>query len=841
MRIQKKNTRPTYFSNYLSEMAAVIILLLAVNLTSCSSSDSEELVPDLNPGDVVTNFQAVKQYDKTPTFHSDVDMLVSHAWDLRLLRWVYFIMASNGFGDNEAFSASPDKIGEDELTATTTKILYDLIAYMQDTAEDREEALQRLEDSGVLVTPTGTRGIISDTYDFNKACIQTQMMGRKSMLAVMHQLGWTTNAGKMKEAYNELPAELRRGYTNASDFWSDFSAGKLDKRANQIFLNTYTYADPEFGEKARDMGITPGKNIVVAGAQLIEKGAALVIDASPIATEIGYGKDLFNAYAATEGLFKKGDVKGFLQNAAGNLINYGRDAKKLADNLKNLDIIYWEAGDNFWDLFGKDATTIITNEVVFDAYADGMKVDVPHLVKTRDRNGKNIMLVIVVDEKTGKTNISYVLDEDGNVISNPSLPGPKTITALDRKTGKRYTKKVNVEDDVVDVDMEYDEEVLEEVPVNGYIKMSPSTVNVISNGGSVRSMIITNYLYYTCSTKEKWLSAKIPSDMNVINVTAAKNDTEEERRGAITISATDSKGKVLKSTVLTVVQEAPYKADNWVTVSPSSLEFDGNGGKQEVMVDHSSDMPAIIANVSDDLAGWATVSWKETSIGWNMVVDVSQNDTGKERSGVIIVYAAANEAARDKAYEEGVFDPQQVVATTVLVKQAAASEITVSSIDFLTNLNTSWSDNEGGSGETPWTYKVNTQHYPDFKFSVSTKGDIVYIRGKGSGNYKDSFNSYTYECEISIDIQNLQGGSNSVITDMALYNKTTRDDGVIDVVELEAGNITYDVIYGRWQSSEERGMKYVSFYNNHKGYRGKITNYDLKHSKDNTIYISIFK
>ena len=57
------------------------------------------------------------------------------------------------------------------------------------------------------------------------------------------------------------------------------------------------------------MGITPGKNVTVAGAQLIEKGAALVIDASPMSTQLGYGKDLFGAVKATEDLVTKGDVK----------------------------------------------------------------------------------------------------------------------------------------------------------------------------------------------------------------------------------------------------------------------------------------------------------------------------------------------------------------------------------------------------------------------------------------------------------------------------------------------------------------------------------------------------
>ena len=653
-----------------SLMAMAILLLTSLN--SCSSG-SDEPEPVIQPGDVVTDFKQVKQYGTTTQFQNDLDALVTYAFDIRAVRWAYFYMASKGL-EAQPFSATADEIDRDDYSRYYAETLYDIIDDIVERSEQYEEALQRLEDSDVLTRPTAsTRGILSDAFDFMFSCKKTQTMGRKSVVTVMRELGWTNDAKKLKEVYDGLPSNLKRGYSNSNDFWRDFSKGELDSRANQVFVNVYNYADPEFGDKARDLDITPGKNITVAGAELIEKGAALVIDASPMSTQLGYGKDLYGAAKATEDLVTKGDVKGFLQNVTGNLINYGRDAAKLAHKLQGYDINYWVAFDDFWDNFGKDAATIYANDVAFNSYLNEDTGElIPNMVKTKDKNGQEINLLVMVDTQSGKTIIGYVFDKDGNIIANPELPGNKQITVVNRHTGKRTTKTVPVpKDGETIVETEFDEVKLDENPENGYIEVKSNPFGVSSTGGNFKAMIVSNYLYYTCATKDDWLSASIASDINYLYFRVSSNDTGKERRGSITVSATDSKGKVLKSTVLTVVQEIPEKTEHWVSASPSSVEFDAKGGKKEVVIDHSNALNYTVPVIGDDLVGWCDLKWKETATGWNIVVDVNPNNTGQERSGTFTVYAAASEEYRDRAINEGVFDPDVVAATTVVVKQTA--------------------------------------------------------------------------------------------------------------------------------------------------------------------------
>ena len=718
---------------------AILVMTALISVSCTKDSDTPE--PDLKPGDVVTDFKKVTQYSASRQFQTDLDALVTYALDIRAVRWAYYQMASKGGGD--PFSATPDDIESNAKCKTGVKNLYDMIDQIVERADQYEEALQRLENSEVLTRSTSTtRGIISDAWDFMTGCKQTQTMGRKSVVTIMRELGWTSDAKKLKEIYDGLPSSLRRGYSNSNDFWRDFSKGTLDSRANQIFTNVYNYADPEFGDKARDLGITPGKNVTVAGAQLIEKGAALVIDASPMSTQLGYGKDLFGAVKATEDLVTKGDVKSFMQNVAGNLINYGRDAAKLAHKMQGLDIIYWEAADNFWDNFGKDAATIYMNDVAFGDLEKGGAELIPNMVRTHDKNGQEINLLVMVDTQRGKTIIGYVFDKDGNIIANPELPGQKQITVVNRNTGKRTTKTVPVKkDEETDVETEFDEEQLEENPKDGYIEMNPKSLGDEGTGGSYKAMIVTNYLYYTCKTEDDWVSASVASDMNYLYVKLSKNETGKERSGKVTVSATDSKGKVLKSTVLVVKQTLPEPTEYWVSATPSSVVFDAKGGKQEVMIDHSNELNHLDIDWSDELNGWVKIEWKESTTGWNVVVDADPNGTESERSGIITVYAGASEEAIKNA-KNGNLNPELVAKTNIVVKQAAPE-----AIDYAKTIIGKWYNAHISTGSQDVDNVIGFEFTKDGKY---TWFDYSVIRKTGTNNLRrtldtsDQYVSGTY-------------------------------------------------------------------------------------------------
>jgi hypothetical protein len=282
----------------------------------------------------------------------------------------------------------------------------------------------------------------------------------------------------------------------------------------------------------------------------------------------------------------------------------------------------------------------------------------------------------MVDESTGRITVGFSMDKDGNITMNPKTPGTKQVTVVGRN-GKRKTTTIVVPKDektVLTVDLEDNETSLEERPNDGYIKMDRETIGDEGSGGYYKAMILTNYLYYSCKTEDDWISPSIATDVNQLNVRLSRNDTGKERSGKVTVCATDSKGEVLASTVLRVVQILPPPTEYWVSASPSTLAFDAKGGKLESVIDHSYAFNQIGLDYSDQLEGWAKISWKETASGWNIVVDASENMTGQERSGTITVYAAANKDALSDAINNGKIDPDLVASTTILVKQSAKEE-----------------------------------------------------------------------------------------------------------------------------------------------------------------------
>ena len=643
------------------------LFLFAILTTSCSKSDDEP-TPDVEVGETVKDFKKVVRYEDSKYFDNDLDALVTYSLDIRAVRWAYIYRASKGFDGNEPFCATIDEMENDEYCKEMAEILYNIIDEIVGRADLYEEAIERLQDSGVLTTPNAsTRGVLSDAWDFMFSCKKTQTMGRKSVVTIMRELGWTNNAAKLQQIYNDLPSSLRRDYSNSQDFWRDFSAGKIDSRANQVFVNMYNYADPEFGDKARDLDITPGKNITVAGAELIEKGAALVIDASPISTQLGYGKDLYGAVNATSDLITKGDVKGFMQNAANNLINYGRDVTKLADKMRGLDINYWDYGDQFWDYVGKDMSTVLMNDVCFNEHfgeLDNGEGLIPNMVRTKDVNGKEITLLVMVDTNSGQTTITCVFDKDGNIVANPQLPGKKQITVVNRQTGKRATKTITVPEKgetEVEVDLEFDEKLLEENPKDGELTLSPARYDdKTGEGGSVRSTIITNYLYYSSKTSDDWISTTIASDANFIYIKMAKNDTGKERKGQVTVMATDSKGKVLKTVVFPITQQPYVEEEENIIATPSSLMFDADGGKQTISVSMPDGIKSWGAEAGNDMIGWATADATIANGTYEVIVDVGKNSTEQERSGTVTIWCSYDETGAKKDFK-----------TTVLVKQAS--------------------------------------------------------------------------------------------------------------------------------------------------------------------------
>lgn len=664
-----------------------LFLLVAVSLLTACSSSKEDSVDTIDiPVDKVKNPTKVSSYEGSATFKNDLDALVTYMLDQRAFRWSYLIMASNGNSETAPFSATLENIDGD-VGKIASEFLYGILDHFIETSEAYEGAIERLSDYGIIEKEIGskTRGYKSDIFDFSLSCKKARSMGRKSVMAILRSGGWSTDTGKLNELYKTLPSNLTRGYSNATDFWSDFSAGKLDNRSNQVFVNLYNYDPMGFGATADDLGVTPARNIAIAGGDLISKGMNVALDACPFATQIGYGKDIYNSLNATSDLITKGDVKGFIQNMTNNLTSYGNDMIKIVNKMKKNDVIYWEAAENFWSEYGQDLANVFINDVAFsDEAKEAMDKGkgahlIPNIVMTKDANGQEIALVLIYDEKTGQLTAGYVFDKDGNIIADPKLPGMKKITVVDCN-GRRVTKTVTVSGDEpnpVIVDMEEGNVVLEDEPADGYLMLQPDKIyDEYGLSGTHEIRVRTNYLYYSSSTEEKWIATSTKTDISLVTIKLAANDTGEKRTGKVFVYGTNKDGKVLKKEVINVIQEPKPAKGDIVWTEPVAVAFDADGGKQNIVVGHFPGYSFIGCMEGSDLAGWCYLETAYSPAGEpTYTIKADPNTTGEERSGTVTFYASnSNSALENVLYNNAKPDGETVAETTVIIKQKAGEK-----------------------------------------------------------------------------------------------------------------------------------------------------------------------
>ena len=850
-------------------MAMAITMLMG--LSACSI-DSDELEPDLNPGDVAATFTKVKKYEQTPQFKINLNAFASLIADAEALRWTYWMLTSNNFKDGFEgfFTVDPDDTGKDNPKQLTT--MYRLINHVVANKDAYDKALEALETNGIIDQPnmSGTRGKIGSSASFAMVAKESTVLSRQSVMYVLRKGGWATDSKKLTELYNTLPAEDRKGYNNAAAFWDDFSHGKIDDRASQVFVNLYTYDHIDFGSTANDLNITPYKNAAVIGQKLAEAGANLILDAHPAAQILSIGNDAFQTIESSLQLMAStaqmtvstfnGDsekakeaLANWTKQMAHNAVNYGRAFYKWKnefDNLGNDAMITdfgWNEMTDFLVDTGADAWDFTANEILFsdhllETFFDhGKELGLKTSVTLKDINGDRYPMIIIYDEKTGEVRMGFTYDADGNIIMNPGEGGvAKTVTVVDRDL-RRKTKTIIVNpenEDYIEFGLDDDEDILEKIPEHGILELRPDgMIDESGNGRDQKVWIYGNYLYYTCTTKDDWLKARVVTDLNQAIVTLTDNSTGEERRGQVTISATDSKGKVLKSKVFSVRQMPRPVTKEWVKAYPSSLQFDAKGGKQEVTIDHSNALNYTVPVIGDDLVGWCNLTWKETATGWNIVVDVNPNDTGKERSGTFTVYAAASQEYSDRAVNEGVFDPDVVQATTVIVKQAANEEqkgfIPSTDIKMLQI----WYDVQDNVRHVI----KETYIFDGDQLQATISGNTYRLVGKKSGSDMVS----NYDASISISIETNSEGF-AAVSDLSLstnhkyreykYREYTGEWSI----NLEAINIPLDWSTNkaaRWNAHEKDGLQ-ISSFNYVVTTDDETSSYGLKNDPDN--YIDIY-
>ena len=652
----------------------LLMMLCMLSFTACSGGDSDETEV---VEDTVQNPTKIQHYDGSTQFVGDLEALIDYSCAVYAMRMAYYNIVSNDFKTGQAYVATPA-----DINANTTSMydFYDIAATIVDKGDQYEAAFQRLEDEGALENTNAsrqTRGWLSDTFSFVFGLKKSQEVGRKSVLAVIQQSGWQNDDNNLQKLFNAVDPKRRQGYSNARQFWADFSQGKLDAKSNQIFQDLYHDANTDFGTNAQDLGFSPTGNMTKTAAMLIEKGLSVVIDAAPggLAGSMTMGKDLYNTYEATEDVVKH-TVKGTLTQEeaqrlitqwASNLINYNDKI------LNNIDGGKWDATIDMWDtpgnFLGQEFANMMLNDMnnlsedVF-RMSFGTLLD-EQAITVKDKDGNPIDVVIVQDED-GKVRVSAKRSNDGSHKVKADKKKKKKVTAADKK-GHRKTKDVKAGEDEVEVELTKEEN---DEPKDGYIDYSPKSFEFPAEGGSQRIKLTTNYLYYGVTTSVDdgyWLEASPVPLSDEFVITAKPNNSGEDRTGKVIVKATNKKGKVLKWITLTAFQKAA--GNGVVKITPSVMPFGPEGGTETATISCEG-FQYYGGYLDDDAEGWVTLSVNDNL---TFTITVKANDTGVERTGKVVAFATNAEQPTNN----------DIITATLLIKQDAAGAFTGEWFDVL--------------------------------------------------------------------------------------------------------------------------------------------------------------
>ena len=251
------------------------------------------------------------------------------------------------------------------------------------------------------------------------------------------------------------------------------------------------------------------------------------------------------------------------------------------------------------------------------------------------------------------------------------------------------------------------------------------------------------------------------------------------------------------------------------------------------------------------MAGWCTVDASEAQQGqFKLTVKATPNKTGKERSGIITVFAAYTRDYRDDALN-GKVDENNVLVTTVMVKQAAEEGETgttqtydnvLKTLDFQIVLKALDSKNISKAVTDDIIFGERTSD----KMKVSRSGNTLHI--ECSSNYKDKYSdaqSYDYSYSLSFDIINFSDGFS--YDSKAMNGKFESKSSYYEYGKLlselttrvEFSNVPSYVAsqhYTMWQGNASGGVTFSNFYyQKREGLDGSEYTYTLDNNPENFI------
>jgi hypothetical protein len=458
----------------------------------------------------------------------------------------------------------------------------------------------------------------------------------------------------------------------------------------------------------------------------------------------------------------------------------------LVDNLKGdlKDAITGAIGDD--DSFGKDLVDMVSEEILgwiaeqctSNDNGDGSeksqqkkeevaKVDDIAIINIETDYGSQGKMVIITDESTGNFHVATP-NADGRLTIS-TTPGNKLITII-KNNGERLTKQIKAVAGTNTVTFKTGK-----AP---YIETNPHSITIDGDGSKELAYVLTNckYVKYRQTSGSDWCKVDMkiyygksgqltPENSVQLTAEADANNEDKERNATIVLEGYNDNSSNAKpvATYNVKVTQGINNLDGKISVSPSTLKFDANGGEQNVQVTVDK-MEYFGGYVEDDNDTWITVS---TAPNTQLVIKVSANNTGEKRSGIVYAYATN---VTNPTYDDIIKTP--ITITQEATNNDGLNDYELDHIDISTTLGVI---RENDGFKTWHNWETQTFYLEDVK--MEQRGESMHF--EAYKKWKES-TSVTWEttCKLSFDIENMEskdGAINNVVWDFD-HNPVTNED-----------------------------------------------------------------
>lgn len=468
-----------------------------------------------------------------------------------------------------------------------------------------------------------------------------------------------------EELYSYLSADLKKGTSNAKEWFAKFNSNEYKYDCEEIFKtwyragynittgNTpaaeaffngmnkmYNGKNPEWlhAKEVGKIAVTTGSLAYIDAIDKVTGGA--ITSFNDLSDKIDDIKDI---YDETSRLYKK------LQDGTATTA----DMRSFAGLLGSKYV-----GEHLSEVFPDGLDDTLVNEAMESVTSEIIKTGVTQLQKEA-AEGLGINLWDILDNMKSQPGLMSVIARDpatGRVtVGLPSKDGNVSVVLENGKNGKVNVLIVKGDGrttQVIDTDGKAKE--FEAMPDGSkpVLKVSPSPVHFYNwNGETKWVKIRSNYETLEISSDcDDWCKREFDRYEGELTLKALANKTGKKRSGKILIKGLAFKkdNKDFKEQTVTLLVEQDAEQEITASASPASL-LDLASGRQTKTITVTTNMP-YISDVTSK-SGWMSFNWDKKEGGREIIVTIEPNGDLDKRDGVILIGVGFMAGATEKTIE----------------------------------------------------------------------------------------------------------------------------------------------------------------------------------------------